>query len=143
VVEGVGRHGCEYMTAGVVVILGPAGANLGAGMTGGLAYLLRADANEFSHDDPMNRDSVQFATLEPFEEQWLRRILRRHVQLTGSPRAADLLSCSELPLLRVEPLTPPCSIEDTWVSILARLATEEARSYGRDKLLTSERPVVQ
>ena len=44
VVEGVGRHGCEYMTAGVVVILGPAGANLGAGMTGGLAYLLRAEA---------------------------------------------------------------------------------------------------
>ncbi len=43
VVEGVGRHGCEYMTAGVVVILGPAGANLGAGMTGGLAYLLRAE----------------------------------------------------------------------------------------------------
>jgi glutamate synthase (ferredoxin) len=143
VVEGVGRHGCEYMTAGVVVILGPAGANLGAGMTGGLAYLWRADVNNFSHDDPVNRDSVQFATLEPLEEQWLRRILRRQVQLTGSPRAADLLSCSTLPLLRVEPLLPPCSIEDTWVSILARLATEEARSYGRDKFFTSERPVVQ
>ena len=41
VVEGVGQHGCEYMTAGVTVILGPAGMNLGAGMTGGLAYLLR------------------------------------------------------------------------------------------------------
>ena len=41
VVEGVGQHGCEYMTAGVAVILGPAGMNLGAGMTGGLAYLLR------------------------------------------------------------------------------------------------------
>jgi glutamate synthase (ferredoxin) len=143
VVEGVGRHGCEYMTAGVVVILGPAGANMGAGMTGGLAYLLRADADDPFNDDAMNRDSVRFATLEPQEEQWLRRILRRHLQLTGSPRAADLLSCSALPLLRVEPLTPPCSIEETWASILARLATEEARSYGRDKLLTSERPVVQ
>jgi glutamate synthase (ferredoxin) len=142
-VEGVGRHGCEYMTAGVVVILGPAGVNLGAGMTGGLAYLLRAETNDSSNHDPVNRDSVQFATLEPQEEQWLRRILRRHVQLTGSPRAADLLSCSALPLLRVEPLMPPCSIEDTWVSILARLATEEARSYGREKLFTSERPVVQ
>ncbi|MGA8216086.1 MAG: glutamate synthase large subunit, partial [Candidatus Sulfotelmatobacter sp.] len=98
VVEGVGRHGCEYMTAGVVVILGPAGANLGAGMTGGLAYLLRADANDYFNDDAMNRDSVRFATLEPQEEQWLRRILRRHLQLTGSPRAADLLSCSALAL---------------------------------------------
>ena len=143
VVEGVGRHGCEYMTAGVVVILGPAGANMGAGMTGGLAYLLRADANDYFNDDHMNRDSVRFSTLEPQEEQWLRRILRRHVQLTGSPRAAELLSCSALPLNRVEPLTPPCSIEDTWALILARLAAEEARSYGRDKLLTSERPVVQ
>ncbi len=143
VVEGMGRHGCEYMTAGVVVILGPAGANMGAGMTGGLAYLLRSDADDYFNDEAMNRDSVRFATLEPQEELWLRRILRRHLQLTGSPRAADLLSCSALPLLRVEPVVPPCSIEDTWASILARLAAEEARSYGRDKLLTSERPVVQ
>jgi glutamate synthase (ferredoxin) len=143
VVEGVGRHGCEYMTAGVVVILGPAGANMGAGMTGGLAYLLRADANDYFNDDAMNLDSVRFATLEAQEELWLRRILRRHLQLTGSPRAADLLSCSALPLLRVEPVMPPCSIEDTWTSILARLAAEEARSYGRDKLLACERPVVQ
>jgi glutamate synthase (ferredoxin) len=148
VVEGVGRHGCEYMTAGVVAILGPAGANMGAGMTGGLAYLLRADADDYFNDGPINddhinRDSVRFATLEPQEEQWLRRILRRHLQLTGSPRAAKLLACSTLPLLRVEPLAPPCSIEDAWASILSRLATEEARSYGRDKLLTSERPVVQ
>ncbi|MFZ0297414.1 MAG: glutamate synthase large subunit [Candidatus Sulfotelmatobacter sp.] len=143
VVEGVGRHGCEYMTAGVVVILGPAGANMGAGMTGGLAYLLRADADDYFNDDALNLDSVRFATLQPQEELWVRRILRRHLQLTGSPRAADLLSCSALPLLRVEPVMPPCSIDDTWASILARLATEEARSYDRDKLLTSERPVVQ
>jgi len=143
VVEGAGRHGCEYMTAGVVVILGPAGDNLGAGMTGGLAYLLRADANDFFNDDHLNRESVRLATLEPQEEQWLRRILRRHLQLTGSPRAADLLACSALPLNRIEPTMPPCSIEDTWASILARLAAEEARSYGREKLLASERPVVQ
>jgi glutamate synthase (ferredoxin) len=143
VVEGVGRHGCEYMTAGVVAILGPAGANMGAGMTGGLAYLLRADANDYLNDDATNRDSVRFAHLEPQEEEWLRRVLRRHLHLTGSPRAADLLSCSALPLLRVEPLAPPCSIEETWASILAHLAAEEARSYGRDKLISSERPVVQ
>ena len=143
VVEGVGRHGCEYMTAGVVLILGPAGDNLGAGMTGGLAYLLRGDANDYFNDDRLNRDSVRFATLEPQEEEWLHRILRRHLQLTGSPRAAGLLACSALPLNRIEPLTPPCSIEDSWASILARLAAEEARIYGRDKLLASERPVVQ
>ena len=142
-VEGVGRHGCEYMTAGVVLILGPAGANMGAGMTGGLAYLLRTDANDYFNDDFLNRDSVRLATLEPKEEQWLRRILRRHLQLTGSPRAAELLACAALPLNRVEPVAPPCTIQDAWASILAHLAAEEARSYGRDKLLTSERPVVQ
>jgi hypothetical protein len=91
----------------------------------------------------MNRDSVRFSTLEPQEELWLRRILRRHLQLTGSPRAAELLACAALPLLRIEPLTPPCSIEETWASILSRLAAEEARNYGRDKLLSPERPVVQ
>jgi glutamate synthase (NADPH/NADH) large chain/glutamate synthase (ferredoxin) len=143
VVEGVGRHGCEYMTAGVVLILGPAGANMGAGMTGGLAYLLRTDANDYLNDDFLNRDSVRLATVNPKEEKWLRRILRRHLQLTGSPRAAELLACAALPINRVEPLAPPCAIEDTWASILARLAAEEARSYGRDKLLSSERPVVQ
>ena len=143
VVEGVGRHGCEYMTAGVVVVLGPAGANLGAGMTGGLAYLLCNVGDSQMNQDRANRDSVRFAALEPQEEQWLRRILHRHVQLTGSPRAADLLSYSVLPLLRVEPVTPPCSVEEAWAPILARLAAEEARSYGRDKLVSSERPVVQ
>jgi glutamate synthase domain-containing protein 2/glutamate synthase domain-containing protein 1/glutamate synthase domain-containing protein 3 len=143
VVEGVGRHGCEYMTAGVALILGPAGDNVGAGMTGGLAYLVHADAGGQSNAIHLNRDSVQFASLEPCEEQWLRRILRRHVQVTGSPVASGLLACSALPLHRVEPLTPPCPIEDTWAPILARLAAAEARSYGREKLLSSERPVVQ
>jgi glutamate synthase (ferredoxin) len=148
VVEGVGRHGCEYMTAGVVVILGPAGANLGAGMTGGLAYLLCGDLDDRTNgkrasEDQLNRESVRLSPLESVEEQWLRRILHRHVQLTGSARGADLLSCGALPLLRVEPLAPPCSIEESWASILARLAAQEARSYGRDKPLSSERPMVQ
>ena len=142
VVEGVGRHGCEYMTSGIVLILGPAGANLGAGMTGGLAYLLRADIERDIAAGTINRESVRFAGLDPQEDQWLRRILHRHVQLTGSPRAAELLSCPALPLLRMEPLTPPCTIEESWASILSRIAAEEARSYEGDKPMSSERPVV-
>ena len=142
VVEGVGRHGCEYMTAGVVLILGPAGPNLGAGMTGGLAYLCSADANDYFNDERLNRDSVRLSTLEPQEAEWLRRILHRHVQLTGSARAGDLLSRAALPLLRVEPLAPTCSIEESWASVLSRLTAEEARAYGRDKPVPSDRPVV-
>jgi glutamate synthase (ferredoxin) len=147
VVEGVGRHGCEYMTAGIVLILGPAGVNLGAGMTGGLGYLLCEDIDGSGLEDrsnryQLNRDSVQYSTLAAQEEQWLRRILHRHVQLTGSPRAAELLASSSLPLLRVEPLQPPCSIEESWAAVLFSLAAQEARGYGRDKDVSSERPVV-
>ena len=117
VVEGVGQHGCEYMTAGVTVILGPAGMNLGAGMTGGLAYLLRDSIGGYGY----NQHSVRLAPIEVREELWLRRVLRKHLRLTGSPRAAALLIASEpLPFLRVEPLTLPCTIAETWATVLTR-----------------------
>lgn len=134
VVEGVGRHGCEYMTAGVVIILGAAGANLGAGMTGGLTYILRT--REHDNEARLNHDSVRLAPIEPSEEIWLRRILQRHAQLTGSPRASGLLYHSALPLMRIEPVIPPCSVEETWAPILSRLAAEEARSYTRESIST-------
>jgi glutamate synthase (ferredoxin) len=137
VVEGVGQHGCEYMTAGVAVILGATGINLGAGMTGGLAYVLRDSAR-----DRLNHHSVRFATLEGNEERWLRRILRRHLQLSGSPRAARLLSSAALPLLRVEPLQPPCSIKETWSTILLRLDRQEAQAFEPRQSLPSEGPLV-
>jgi len=117
VVEGVGQHACEYMTAGVTVILGPAGINLGAGMTGGLAYLLRDSIGGRVH----NEQSVRIVPLELTEELWLRRVLRRHERLTGSPRAAQLLRSERtLPFSRVEPLSLPCSIAETWDAILTR-----------------------
>jgi glutamate synthase (ferredoxin) len=117
VVEGVGQHGCEYMTAGVAVILGPAGMNFGAGMTGGLAYALRDSIGGYGY----NQQSVRLAPVEVREEVWLRRVLRKHLRLTGSPRAASLLDAdTPLPFLRVEPLALPCSVADTWAPILAR-----------------------
>jgi glutamate synthase (ferredoxin) len=117
VVEGVGQHGCEYMTAGVAVILGPAGMNLGAGMTGGLAYLLRDSIGGYGY----NQHSVRLAPVEVREELWLRRVLRKHLRLTASPRAASLLnSAAPLPFLRVEPLALPCSVGETWAPILSR-----------------------
>jgi glutamate synthase (ferredoxin) len=118
VVEGVGQHGCEYMTAGVALILGPAGMNLGAGMTGGLAYLLRDSIGGYGY----NQHSVRLSPIEVREEVWLRRVLRKHLRLTGSPRAAALLTATApLPFLRVEPLALPCTIAETWASILTRL----------------------
>ncbi len=123
VVEGVGQHACEYMTAGVAIILGPAGINLGAGMTGGLAYLLRDDATRHVH----NEQSVRLVPLELKEELWLRRVLRRHERLTGSPKVAQLLRSDQpLPFSRVEPLSLPCSIAETWDAILKRFKAKRA-----------------
>jgi glutamate synthase domain-containing protein 3 len=125
VVEGVGQHACEYMTAGVVTILGPAGMNLGAGMTGGVAYILRDSLAGHGY----NGHSVRLRPLEVREELWLRLLLRRHLRLTGSPRALSVLSAdTPLPFLRVEPLRPPCSIAETWTATLAQLRSHEIAS---------------
>lgn len=117
VVEGVGDHACEYMTGGVVVILGPTGTNLGSGMTGGLTYLL-------SDHVSMNSCNGDFVRLEPctaMEEQAVRQLLIRHFMLTRSTRAALLLeSGRRLPITRMQPLALPCPIEETWKPILQR-----------------------
>jgi glutamate synthase domain-containing protein 2/glutamate synthase domain-containing protein 1/glutamate synthase domain-containing protein 3 len=116
VVEGVGQHGCEYMTGGVAVILGPLGLNFGSGMTGGLAYVLRADS-----EDVLHRDFVSLAEVDAHEELWLRRTLEEHLHFTGSPRAARLLSRrGGLPLLRVQPIHFQGTVEATWNPILAQ-----------------------
>jgi glutamate synthase (ferredoxin) len=139
VVEGVGHHGCEYMTAGVVVILGPPGMNLGAGMTGGVAYALRDSVA--GHD--YNQHSVQLRPVEVREELWLRMVLRRHLRLTGSPRALGLLSAdAPLPFLRVEPLRPPCSITETWTATLAQLKRHEIASFESLAGIPPKEPVV-
>jgi glutamate synthase domain-containing protein 2/glutamate synthase domain-containing protein 1/glutamate synthase domain-containing protein 3 len=117
VVEGVGQHGCEYMTGGVVLVLGPLGLNFGSGMTGGLAYVLRAEA-----EDVLHREFVALADVEPDEQSWLRRVLEAHQHLTASPRAARLLSRrGMLPLVRVQPVHLQGTIADTWKPVLERL----------------------
>ena len=122
VVEGVGQHGCEYMTAGIAVILGPAGTNFGAGMTGGLAYVLPDSLTEHGY----NQQSVRLEALEVWERSWLRRVLRKHLRLTGSPRAAHWLNTGlALPFVRVEPVQQPCAIAETWAPILARMKKSE------------------
>jgi len=117
IVEGVGQHGCEYMTGGVAIILGPLGLNFGSGMTGGLAYVLRAEA-----EDVLHRDFVTLSEIDAQEELWLRLALRGHEQFTSSPRASRLLSRrGALPLLRVQPVHFQGTVEATWSPILAQL----------------------
>ena len=96
VVEGVGDHGCEYMTSGLAVILGPTGKNFGAGMSGGIAYVYDPDSRLAGN---LNRGLVSMAGLTEEDEEVLRGILERHLRYTGSLKAGDILadfkSCAE------------------------------------------------
>jgi glutamate synthase (ferredoxin) len=122
VVEGVGQHGCEYMTGGVVLVLGPLGLNFGSGMTGGVAYVLRAEA-----EDVLHKDFVALHEIEAEEESWLRRVLEEHLHFTGSPRASRLLSRRNgLPFVRVQPVHLQGSVGDTWAPVLAHLKPRES-----------------
>jgi glutamate synthase (NADPH/NADH) large chain len=117
VVEGLGQHGCEYMTGGVALVLGSMGMNFGSGMTGGLAYVLRSGAEEVIHSDFVNLQEVTEQ-----EDEWLRRVLEQHVYLTDSACAARLLARRDaLPLVRVQPMHFQGTIEETWRPHLAAL----------------------
>jgi glutamate synthase (ferredoxin) len=100
VVEGVGDHACEYMTRGTVVVLGAHGRNLGAGMTGGEAFLLDPDGRL------VNDELVTLLELEPDDTERLAGLLERHVRATGSPRAAALLEKREALAARFRRLVP-------------------------------------
>ncbi len=90
VVEGVGDHGCEYMTNGLVVVLGATGRNFAAGMSGGIAYVYD-DQGDFS-TRRCNQASVDLEPLvDPADVATVRDLLARHRDLTGSPRAAWVL----------------------------------------------------
>jgi glutamate synthase (ferredoxin) len=89
VVEGVGDHGCEYMTGGVVLVLGATGRNFAAGMTGGLAYVFD-ELGDFAVR--CNGDLVTICGLDAADEANVRALLIQHRELTGSQRAADLLA---------------------------------------------------
>jgi glutamate synthase domain-containing protein 3 len=90
VVEGVGDHGCEYMTGGRVVVLGRTGRNFAAGMSGGVAYVLDT-AGRFQQR--CNRSMVELEPLEDIEEvQLVRSLIERHGQYTGSKLADRILA---------------------------------------------------
>jgi glutamate synthase domain-containing protein 3 len=127
-VEGVGQHGCEYMTAGIVILLGRAGINLGSGMTGGLVYALRKSLAATDY----NSEFVRRAEIEEPERAWLRQALTEHVRLTGSPKARCLLksALSSLLMVRLEPVALPCSVEQTWAPILSRWRKRDRRSLS-------------
>jgi len=92
VIEGVGDHGCEYMTGGTVVVLGPVGKNFAAGMTGGTAYVLD-EAGKLAEN--LNRGAVQISAFTSEDEDALRQLVERHFALTHSRCAGLILEAWE------------------------------------------------
>ncbi|KAJ2169077.1 glutamate synthase [NADH] [Coemansia sp. RSA 562] len=97
VVEGVGDHGCEYMTGGRVVVLGAVGRNFAAGMSGGIAYVLAEDgevgAARHGFAAKCNVESVELTVVaDAAEVQWLRETIERHAELTGSLKAREVVA---------------------------------------------------
>ncbi|HEY0757802.1 MAG TPA: glutamate synthase large subunit [Acidisarcina sp.] len=110
VVEGVGDHGCEYMTNGLVIVLGSCGRNFAAGMSGGIAYVL--DESGLFTEKRCNRASVDLEQLTRTEDMELvRGYVARHLELTGSPRAAWIL--------------------ENWASVLPRFIKVFPHEYKR------------
>jgi glutamate synthase domain-containing protein 2/glutamate synthase domain-containing protein 1/glutamate synthase domain-containing protein 3 len=90
VVEGVGDHGCEYMTKGLVVVIGRTGKNFAAGMSGGIAYVL--DETGAFRDRLCNQASVDLdPVFDPRDVDLIRRLIEKHAEYTGSPRARWIL----------------------------------------------------
>ncbi len=90
VVEGLGDHGCEYMTNGLVVVLGKTGRNFAAGMSGGIAYVLD-ETGEFAHNQ-CNKTSVDLEQVfDPGDQHVLKTLIYRHFDATKSPRARWVL----------------------------------------------------
>jgi glutamate synthase domain-containing protein 3 len=88
VVEGVGDHGCEYMTRGTVVVLGPTGRNFAAGMSGGVAYVYDVEGLFRTN---VNGQSVELDALDAEDKQVVRGLIEKHVAFTGSERGKKLL----------------------------------------------------
>ncbi len=89
VVEGVGDHGCEYMTGGCVAVLGPTGKNFAAGMSGGVAYVLDEGSDLYKR---LNKEMVSsYEITSKYDVQELKEMIREHVAMTGSAKGREVL----------------------------------------------------
>ncbi|RAJ17800.1 glutamate synthase large subunit [Olleya aquimaris] len=118
VVEGIGDHGCEYMTGGVAVILGAVGRNFGAGMSGGIAYVLDENDTFIQH---CNSEDLNIDPIENVEDQLqLEQLIENHYIATGSPLARRLLDNWKNSLTKFKKVLP-----EEYRQALERLEKEE------------------
>ncbi|WP_405537886.1 glutamate synthase large subunit [Streptomyces antimycoticus] len=125
--EGVGDHGCEYMTGGHALVLGPTGRNFAAGMSGGIAYVIDLDPDNVNVD---LRGAL--GALDDTDKQWLHDAVRRHHEETGSTVASALLDDWETALARFSKIIPA-----TYQAVLA--AKDAAERAGLSESETTEK----
>ncbi len=126
VVEGVGDHGCEYMTGGRVVILGPTGKNFAAGMSGGVAYVLDERHDLYLR---LNKEQVQFFEVtESHDTAELRSLIEAHVAATGSPRGKKILAAFQSYLPCFKKVTPR-----DYDRMLRAIAQQEEKGMSREQ----------
>ncbi|WP_167350557.1 glutamate synthase large subunit [Streptomyces yangpuensis] len=125
--EGVGDHGCEYMTGGTAVVLGETGRNFAAGMSGGVAYVIDLDPNNVNVG---NAGAVE--ALSDTDKQWLHDVVRRHEEETGSTVAAKLLADWSTAVDRFSKIIPT-----TYKAVLA--AKDAAELAGLSESETTEK----
>lgn len=125
--EGVGDHGCEYMTGGRAVVLGPTGRNFAAGMSGGTAYVVDLDP------DNVNKElAAAVGPLDDADRAWLHDVVRRHQEETGSTVAAALLADWDTAATRFGKVMPA-----TYKAVLA--AKDAAERAGLSETETHEK----
>jgi glutamate synthase (NADPH/NADH) large chain/glutamate synthase (ferredoxin) len=131
VIEGVGDHGCEYMTRGTVVILGPTGKNFGAGMTGGVAYVLDEDSALKRNLNP------ELVLMEPLSEEsdtvLVKELIYKHLERTESELAKEILgdwAAFQQKFWKVRPIYVP-SVQT--VAVPPAPLVEKATGVGGDK----------
>ncbi|MFC8227438.1 glutamate synthase large subunit [Streptomyces sp. NPDC057287] len=125
--EGVGDHGCEYMTGGHAVVLGETGRNFAAGMSGGIAYVIDLDL------DNVNTGNVgAVEALDDTDKQWLHDVVRRHQEETGSTVAEKLLTDWDSTVARFSKIIP-----STYKAVLA--AKDAAELAGLSEQETTEK----
>jgi glutamate synthase domain-containing protein 3 len=93
VVEGIGDHGCEYMTGGIAVILGETGRNFAAGMSGGIAYVF--DANQ-TFEKNVNKEMIELESLEQDDLDTLKGLISNHQEYCNSSLAKNILDNWEI-----------------------------------------------
>ncbi len=127
VVEGVGDHGCEYMTGGRVVVLGATGRNFGAGMSGGIAYVYDRDG---SFDTRVNDEMVTIEQLDASDREFLRATVQRHGEYTGSAVAKRLLAAWNVEVSRFRKVMPT-----DYKRVLAVMREAEAAGLTEDETM--------